>query len=56
MAVQNNEVYAVNAGAYFSKPGPRTVTGLEVLAKIIDREAFEDIKVPPDSFTKYNNN
>jgi len=55
-AVQNNEVYAVNAGAYFSKPGPGTVTGLEVLAKIIDPESFEDIRVPPDSFTKYNNN
>jgi iron complex transport system substrate-binding protein len=36
-AVQNNEVYAVNAGAYFSKPGPRTITGLEIL-KIIDPE------------------
>jgi iron complex transport system substrate-binding protein len=55
-AVQNNEVYAVNAGAFFSKPGPRTIIGLEVLAKIIDPEGFEDIKVPSDSFTKYNNN
>jgi iron complex transport system substrate-binding protein len=55
-AVQNNEVYAVNAGAYFSKPGPRTITGLEVLAKIIDPEGFEDIKVPTDSFTKYEYN
>jgi iron complex transport system substrate-binding protein len=52
-SVQNNEVYAVNAGAYFSKPGPRTITGLEVLAKIIDPEDFEDIKVPTDSFAKY---
>jgi len=52
-AVQNNEVYAVDAGAYFSKPGPRTITGLDVLAKIIDPEGFEDIKVPTDSFTKY---
>jgi iron complex transport system substrate-binding protein len=51
--VQNNEVYAVNAGAYFSKPGPRTITGLEVIAKIIDPEGFEDIKVPTDSFSKY---
>jgi iron complex transport system substrate-binding protein len=51
-AVQNNEVYAVNAGAYFSKPGPRTITGLEVLAKIIDPEGFEDIKVPFGSFSK----
>ena len=55
-AVQNNEVYAVNAGAYFSKPGPRTVTGIEILAKIIDPEGFEDIKVPTDSFTKYEYN
>jgi iron complex transport system substrate-binding protein len=52
-SVQNNEVYAVNAGAYFSKPGPRTITGLEVIAKIIDPEGFEDIKVPTDSFSKY---
>lgn len=52
-SVQNNEVYTVNAGAYFSKPGPRTITGLEVIAKIIDPEGFEDIKVPPDSFSKY---
>ncbi|MGA9153273.1 MAG: cobalamin-binding protein [Candidatus Nitrosopolaris sp.] len=55
-AVQNNEVYAVNAGAYFSKPGPRTITGLEVLAKIIDPEGFQDIKVPADSFAKYEYN
>lgn len=55
-AVQNDEVYAVNAGAYFSKPGPRTITGLEVLAKIIDPEAFEDIHVPLDSFTRYEYN
>jgi iron complex transport system substrate-binding protein len=51
--VQENEVYAVNAGAYFSKPGPRAITGLEVLAKIINPEGFEDIRVPTDSFTKY---
>ena len=55
MAVQNNEVYAVSAGAYFSKPGPRTITGLEVLAKIIDPEGFEDIKVPTDTYCKLIN-
>jgi hypothetical protein len=26
---------------------------LEVIAKIIDPEGFEDIKVPTDSFSKY---
>jgi len=55
LAVQNNEVYAVNAGAYFSKPGPRTITGLEILAKIIDPERFQDIKVPHDSYFRIIN-
>jgi iron complex transport system substrate-binding protein len=53
-SVQNNEVYAVNAGAYFSKPGPRTITGLEIIAKIIDPEGSEDIRVPDNSFRKYH--
>jgi iron complex transport system substrate-binding protein len=53
--VQNNEVYVVNAGAYFSKPGPRTITGLEILAKIIDPEGFQNIKVPTDSYCKIIN-
>ncbi len=53
--VQNNEVYAVNAGAYFSKPGPRTITALEILAKIIDPEGFRNIKVPTDSYCKIIN-
>ena len=55
-AVQGNEVYAVNAGAYFSKPGPRTITGLEILAKIIDPDSFGDMKVPIDPFIKIHYN
>lgn len=51
-AVKRNEVYAVNANAYFSKPGPRTVTGLEILANIIDPKSYKDIEVPPNSFTR----
>ena len=51
-AVRNNEVYVVNANAYFSKPGPRTIVGLEILAKIINPRLFEDLYVPPNSFTK----
>ena len=27
-AVKNNKIFAVDANSYFSKPGPRTVTGL----------------------------
>jgi iron complex transport system substrate-binding protein len=51
-AVKNNQVYAVNANEYFSKPGPRTVTGLEILAKIIHPELFPDLKIPDDAFQK----
>jgi iron complex transport system substrate-binding protein len=53
-AVKNNQIYAVNANEYFSKPGPRTVTGLEILAKIIHPELFPDLKIPDDSFQKIN--
>jgi len=53
-AVKNKEVYAVNANEYFSKPGPRTVTGLEILAKIIHPELFPDLQIPDNSFHKIN--
>jgi len=54
-AVQRNEVYAVNANAYFSKPGPRIVTGLSILAKIIDPESFANIDLPSNSYCKVIN-
>jgi iron complex transport system substrate-binding protein len=36
------EVVAVNAAAYFSRPGPRIVDGLELLAHILHPEVFPD--------------
>jgi iron complex transport system substrate-binding protein len=51
-AVTNREVYATNASPYFSRPGPRTVTGLEVLARIINPELFATLAVPENSFRK----
>ena len=33
-AVHNNQIYYVDANAYFSRPGPRLITGLEILAKL----------------------
>ena len=51
-AVQNNEIFAVDAGAYFSKPSPRTITGLEILAKIIHPDVFLDTIVPTNYFIK----
>jgi len=49
-AVKSGRLYAVNAGAYFSRSGPRLVGGLELLAQIIQPELFpwtvpEDIAV-----------
>ncbi len=51
-AVKNGNLYAVNANAYFSKPGPRTVMGLEIMAKILHPEASQHIRVPKGSFKK----
>jgi len=34
-AVRSGNVYAMNGSAYFSRPGPRLVNGLEILARII---------------------
>jgi len=34
-AVRSGRVYALNASSYFSRPGPRLVTGIEALAKLL---------------------
>ncbi len=41
-AYMNSKIYAVNASAYFSRPGPRVVDGLELLAHIIHPELFPE--------------
>ena len=51
-AVKQNNVYAVDANSYFSKPSLRTITGIEVLAKIIHPDIFGDLQLPEDSFAK----
>ncbi|HEY2546153.1 MAG TPA: cobalamin-binding protein [Candidatus Acidoferrum sp.] len=37
-AVRNSRVYALDASGYFSRPGPRLITGIEALAKILHPE------------------
>jgi len=37
-AVRNGRVYAVNANAYFSRPGPRLVTGLEIMYSLLQED------------------
>jgi len=49
-AVKNNQVYAVDANSFFSKPSIRTIEGLEILAKIIQPDKFNDLIVSTDSF------
>jgi iron complex transport system substrate-binding protein len=39
-AVQQGRVYAVDGSAYFSRPGPRIVDSLEILAEIIHPDLF----------------
>ncbi len=49
-AVKNGKVFAVDANSYFSKPSIRTITGLEILAKIIQPNTFLNLNVPENSF------
>ena len=51
-AVKNEAVFAVDANSFFSKPSIRTVTGLEILAKIIHPTNFETLIIPEESFSK----
>lgn len=39
-AVRQNRVYAIDAGAYTSRSGPRLVTGLEIMAEMLHPELF----------------
>jgi iron complex transport system substrate-binding protein len=39
-AVRNNQVFAVNANAYFARPGPRVVDGVELLAHLFHPDLF----------------
>jgi iron complex transport system substrate-binding protein len=54
-AVQNGMVFAVDALSYFSRPGPRIITGIEILSKIINPDSFVDLIVPLDSYTRLKN-
>ncbi|MCH8860245.1 MAG: ABC transporter substrate-binding protein, partial [Thaumarchaeota archaeon] len=43
-AVKQQNVFAVDANSYFSKPSLRTITGIEILAKIIHPDIFDNEK------------
>jgi iron complex transport system substrate-binding protein len=54
-AVQNDMVFAVDAMSYFSRPSPRLIIGIEILAKIINPTSFVHLVVPVNSYTKLRN-
>jgi iron complex transport system substrate-binding protein len=49
-AVRRGHVIAVDGSAYFSRPGPRVIDGIELLAEIFDPEAFIET-APAGSWT-----
>ena len=48
-AVREGEVYALNGSAYFSRPGPRVVDGIALLAELFDPGEFT-AEVPSDAW------
>jgi iron complex transport system substrate-binding protein len=48
-AVKAGNVYALNGNAYFSRPGPRLINGLEILARIIHPERVTETVSPSDA-------
>ena len=50
-AVREGEVYAVDGSAYFSRPGPRLVDSLEMLAEILHPERFAR-RFPPSAYQR----
>lgn len=55
-AVKENQIYAVDANSFFSKPSIRTIKGIEILAKIINPEETKNLKVSEGVFAKIDRN
>jgi iron complex transport system substrate-binding protein len=54
-ATNKGEIYIVDANSYFSRPGPRIVDGLEILAKAIHPEVIKNYSPPPESIINLRN-
>jgi iron complex transport system substrate-binding protein len=52
-AIADADVYAAAGGAYFTRPGPKLVTGIEVLASILHRDVA-DWPVPAGVIAKWS--
>jgi len=49
-AVARGQVFAVDAASYFSRPGPRIIDGIELLAELFDPDGFVEVS-PVASWT-----
>ena len=45
-AVREGRVYVLDGGSYYSRSGPRLVSGLEIMAYLLHPELFSDYSVP----------
>lgn len=45
-AARRGSVFALDGSSFFSRPGPRVIDGIELLAELIDPEAFVDVAPP----------
>jgi iron complex transport system substrate-binding protein len=45
-AVENGQVWAVDANSHYSRPAPRLVEGVEILARILHPEVFPEAPQP----------
>jgi iron complex transport system substrate-binding protein len=50
-AFQKHQIFLVDANSYFSRPGPRLVDGLEILAEMLHAEYFAGM-APYNSYTR----
>jgi len=54
-AVKKNQIFAVDANSFFSKPSIRTIEGIEIMAKIIQPDKFKNLRVSDRSFVQIKN-
>jgi len=54
-STNRGEIYLLDANSYFSRPGPRAVNGLEIMAKTIHPELMKNYDPPPDSVLNLRN-
>ena len=55
-AVQTDMVFALDALSYFSRPSPRIITGIEILAKIFNPQPFSNLTTPSNAYVRIKKN